>query len=207
MKRLMMTTAAASAALGLAAFPALAGSLTPIDPDPVVVAPAPAPAAPVAYDWSGLYGGVQLGWGNAGVDGGGLNEDGDGVIGGVHAGYDWDLGNYVLGVGLDYNAANIETDGGNANLDALGRARVRAGYDAGQWLFYGTGGAAYADASITGTGASSDWGWFAGAGAEYRVNQNLSVGGEALYHQFDDFDGSGVDLDATTFQARVTYRF
>ncbi len=206
MKRLMIATAATSIA-ALAAAPALAGNITPPAPDPVIAAPAPAPAAPVSYDWTGAYGGVQLGWGMLNADGGGLDEDGDGVIGGITAGYDWDLGNYVVGVGLDYNAANIETDPGNATLDALGRARVRAGFDTGNWLIYGTGGAAYADASIVGTGAESDWGWFAGAGAEYRVNQNLSVAGEALYHRFDDFDSTGVDLDTTTLQARVLYRF
>ena len=50
-------------------------------------------------------------------------------------------------------------------------------------------------------------GWFAGGGYEYLVTDNVSVGGEVLYHEFDDFDNSGTDVDATTVQARATFRF
>jgi outer membrane immunogenic protein len=39
------------------------------------------------------------------------------------------------------------------------------------------------------------------------LSDRLSVGAEALAHQFDDFDGSGVDLDATTVKARINLRF
>ncbi|MAQ84666.1 outer membrane protein [Psychromarinibacter halotolerans] len=202
----MKTLLIASAAAATLAAPAFAGSLTPAAPEPVVPAPAPAPMPVASYDWTGFYGGAQFGWGTATADDGVTEEDGDGILGGVHAGYDWDLGNYVLGVGLDYDAADIAFDNNAGSIDSVARARLRAGYDAGSWLIYGVGGAAHADADIGGTDYS-DMGWFAGGGVEYRVNENVSVAGEALYHGFDDFDDTGVDASATTLQGRVTYRF
>jgi hypothetical protein len=39
------------------------------------------------------------------------------------------------------------------------------------------------------------------------LTDSLTLGGEVLQHQFNDFDGSGVDLDATTVTARVGFRF
>jgi hypothetical protein len=35
----------------------------------------------------------------------------------------------------------------------------------------------------------------------------VTLGGEVLYQQFDDVDGSGVDIDGTTATARVTFSF
>ncbi|WP_172295864.1 outer membrane protein [Pseudoruegeria sp. HB172150] len=200
-------TLAASAVAALAAVPALAGGPTIVEPDPVVVSPPPAAvAAPITYDWSGFYAGAQLGWGQVNGDDGTVEDEGNGIIGGVHAGYDWDFGNVVVGLGADYDAADIEFDDTDGSLDSVTRAKLRVGYDAGKWLFYGTGGPAWATADLAGTDYS-DQGWFAGAGAEYRINENVSLAGEALYHQFDDFDDTGIDVDTTTVQARVSYRF
>ena len=53
----------------------------------------------------------------------------------------------------------------------------------------------------------SDWGYFGGVGMDYAVAENWLIGGEILAHQFDDFDDTGIDLDATTIKARVAYRF
>jgi outer membrane immunogenic protein len=39
------------------------------------------------------------------------------------------------------------------------------------------------------------------------VTDTISLGGEVLYHEFDNFKDSGVDVDATTFQIRANYRF
>jgi len=35
----------------------------------------------------------------------------------------------------------------------------------------------------------------------------MRFGAEVLQHQFDDFDGSGNDIDATTLAARVSFNF
>ena len=83
---------------------------------------------------------------------------------------------------------------------------MRAGYDAGNTLIYGVAGAAYAEAEAFGEDLS-DTGYVLGAGVDYKVTPNVVVGGEVLYHKFDDFDDTGIDADVTTVQARVAYQF
>ncbi len=176
--------------------PAIAGTLSaPVTEAALVM------AIPVAQggEWTGAYGGLQLGYGSLNGSGG---LEGDGAIGGLTFGYDHDFGQYVLGAGVDYDFANIDF-GGATTLENVARLKVRAGYDMGDGLLYATAGGAQAQTSSMG----SDTGWFGGVGYEHKLTQNISVGGEVLYHQFDDFNGSGTDLDATTAQIRTTFRF
>lgn len=39
------------------------------------------------------------------------------------------------------------------------------------------------------------------------LTDSFALGGEILYHEFDNFNGSGIDVDATTVQMRGTFRF
>lgn len=191
----LMTTLALTAAL---ASPALAGSLATPMAEPTVPAPIIV-AAPAGGDWTGAYGGLQLGYGKAKATGG---LEGDSVIGGLTFGYDYDFGQFVVGAGLDYDITDIDL-GGATTIENVARLKLRAGYDLGQSLVYVSAGGARADTSTLG----NDTGWFAGAGYEYRLTESLSLGGEVLYHEFDDFNGSGVDGDATTVQVRALFRF
>lgn len=197
-----MRTIAALLATAALAVPAFAGGPTVVEPEPVVAAP----VAPVAAstDWSGFYAGAQLGY--ADIDSNGAGLDGDGFLGGIHGGYRWDFGQYVAGAELDYDTADVDLAGGTSSLDNVARIKVMAGAELGRSLVYGTAGVAYADATVGGTDLS-DNGWFIGAGVDVALDDRWSVGGELLQHQFDDFDGSGVDLDATTLKAKVSFRF
>ena len=188
---------ALAAAAALAASPVLAGSLdtaTP-EPEPQIVPQ----VAPITGDWTGFYAGGQLGYGD--VDAGG-GVTGDGAMGGLVAGYDYDFGTWVLGAGLDYDFADIDV-GGAAVLENVARLKVRGGYKVGDGLVYATAGMARAETDTLG----SDNGYFAGLGYEHMITEQFSLGGEALYHKFDDFNGSGTDIDATTVQLRGTFRF
>lgn len=184
--------------VGLGAAPGLAGSLD----DPVIAPPPMAPqVVPVlGPDWTGLYGGVQLGYGDVDTSASGV--DGDGAIGGVIVGYDYDFGSYVIGAGLDYDIADIDL-GSAASLEDVLRVKLRAGVEAGPALVYATGG--YARAGTDNLG--SDDGYFVGAGVDYPLTDSWTLGGELLYHEFDDFNGSGIDVEATTLQARLSFRF
>jgi outer membrane immunogenic protein len=82
----------------------------------------------------------------------------------------------------------------------LSTVRARAGYSAGPWLFYATGGAAFANVSRTDTlsfpGATLNAsqsttasGWTIGAGVEWAMAFNWTVRAEYLY----------VDVPGTTF--------
>ncbi len=184
--------------------PAFAGGLGDVAPEPVL-APVEAPIATRPDgDWAGGYVGAQLGFGDVDSNGGGL--DGDGAIGGVHAGYRFDYGQFVAGAELDYDIANIDIGAADDTLDSVARLKLIAGADLGRTLIYGTAGAAYAEATVGGA-TRSDNGVFAGLGADYALSDQWSVGGEYLMHKFDDFDGSGVDLDVQTLKAKVSFQF
>jgi len=181
------------------ALPAFAGSINPPAADPVAPAPpVPAPVASVGGDWTGAYGGLQLGYGD--VDGTGA-ADGDDALFGVHAGYNYDFGTFVLGGEVDYDWADINLNGA-ATVDSVARLKLRAGYDFGRTLAYFTAGVADVDTSL-----GSETGEFYGIGAAYRINESYTVGAELLEHEFDDISGSGVDADATTFTVRGSIRF
>lgn len=194
----------ALAAVGFAGS-AQAGGLADPVPTVPVTAPAPIPA-PVSYggDWSGFYAGGQLGYGQLDADAFD-DRDPDGAIYGVHAGYNYDFGTFVLGAELDYDATDISDSDTDIDLDSVARLKFKAGYDAGQFLPYVTAGVA--QASTSGGLDGSDTGQFAGLGLDYQYNDRMRIGVEALQHQFDDFDDSGVDIDATTIAARVSFSF
>lgn len=190
-------------ALALAPLAATAGGFTE------TAAPAPAPIAapaPVSYDWSGFYGGAQIEYGD--VDGEGpLAGEGDGALYGVFGGYRYDFGSFVLGAEIDLNAADIDLDDTlDGSLDAVYRLGVEAGFDAGPALIYGTAGYAYAEAD-TAVGDLEGDGYFFGAGIDYLITEQVTIGAEILQHEFDDFDGTGVDISATTFGVNAAFRF
>ena len=182
------------------------------------VAPAPAPEiipvapAPVGTDWTGLYGGVQLEYGDLTVDDNAGNPfaEGDGALYGVFGGYRYDFGTIVVGAELDLTAADITiedlTGTPIGSLDSVIRLGGEVGFDAGRALIYGTAGYARATATLTGVERSDD-GYFFGAGVDYLVTDQISVGVEVLQHQFDDFDGTTLDVEATTFGINAAFRF
>lgn len=126
------------------------------------------------YDWSGLYIGVQGGYGmvDASIyndylaDGTAIYEsatDLDGIFGGVHAGYNFQTSsNLVLGVEADLNIGDHSESGvvvtGNGapytgttdyyDVNAFGSVRLRLGFAAGDFMPYLTGGLAVADFDV-----------------------------------------------------------
>jgi outer membrane immunogenic protein len=85
----------------------------------------------------------------------------------------------------------------SAKINWLGTVRARLGVAQQNWLFYGTGGLAYGQVNSTignvipapgfptfvmaGSQTTTKIGWAAGAGVEYKVASNWSVGLEYLY--------------------------
>lgn len=157
-----------------------------------------AAGAASAGDWTGGYGGIQLGYADVSTNVPGVN--GNGAIYGLTAGYDYDMGNWVIGAGIDYDWTDVSL--GAVSVDNVGRLKLRAGYDTGPGLAYGVLGAARVY-----TSAGDDSGWLVGVGYEHMITNNVSLGGEVLYHQFNNFLGSTTDIEATTLQVRTTFRF
>lgn len=199
MKRIL-TSGLIAAPLAFASTFAAAGGLA----EPVVApAPTPIPVAaptPVGSDWTGFYGGLSLGYGD--IDADGVSGDFEGATFGGHIGYNYDLGNIVLGAELEAIGSNdFENDESGLELDNVLRAKVRAGYDAGAYLPYITAG--YAQASVS---DDEDDGYFYGIGVDYAFTDTITVGGEYLVHEFEDFNDGG-DVTADTFGLRVSYNF
>lgn len=203
--RLGCTTAIALPLILAGSFAAAGGLSEPVE----TVAPAPvatpAPAPMRGSDWTGFYAGAQLGYGKLDPSVTTDPTEPDGALYGVHAGYMYDLGNIVLGAELDYDATNIEFDAPPSELESVMRAKLRVGYDAGAFLPYLTAGGARATTNNALDGDTD--GNFYGLGVAYKMTDSILVGGEVLQHQFDDVAGSGVDVDATTATARVSFQF
>ena len=199
----MKTIAAMIATVALTA-PAFAGGPTAVLDEPAIVPVTEAYVAP-GLDWSGAYVGAQIGYGD--VDSNGAALDGNDWFGGVHAGYRWDLGTWVAGTELSYDATNIGLGAvaGDELSDVLA-LKLQAGREIGNSLVYGSLGAAQASATVGGVDLS-DTGFVYGVGFDYAVNERWTVGGEVTQHDFNDFDGTTTDLDATTIKAKVGMRF
>jgi len=176
---------------------AQAGSLA----EPVVDVPVIAPADPIytGNDWTGFYAGLNLGYSDVSTNVDGV--EGNDNTYGVHAGYDYDFGNFVLGGELEYDKADIDLNG-VANVDDVTRLKIRGGYDLGSTLIYATAGAARANTTL-----GDETGGFVGLGVAYQVTDRFVIGGEVLEHRFNDINDTGVDADATTFNIRGSFRF
>ena len=190
------TIALATTGAAFMATSALAGSLADPVVEPIIEAPAPY-VAPLS-DWTGAYGGLSLGYADISTSAG---DQGEGATYGATLGYDYDFGNFVLGGAVDYDFADIDV--GGTTVENLARLKLRAGYEMGRGLLDATGGAAQASLANRG----EDTGYFAGIGYEHMLTDKVSIGGEVLYHAFDDFNGSGIDVEATTAAAKVNFRF
>lgn len=193
----------------LLAAPAFAGNLQEPVVEPIIAAPVQ--VQPIS-DWTGFYVGAQLGYGEAKLSGGGDSETLDGGFGGVHLGYLYDLGQWVIGAELDHDRSDFSKSFGPTELkvDKMTRLKLIAGYDLGDGLLYGTAGAFNANLKISDPSGSlsvDDNGWLAGVGYKHKFTENWIGGVEALYHKANDFEVDGLDLKATTISARISYKF
>lgn len=192
-----MTAKTLTAALTatLLSTPLMAGSMDPATPEPQPMQPVtPAPVM-VGGDWTGPYAGVQIG--NLNVDD---DVEGDDMIYGLHAGYDYDFGRFVMGGEIDYDTGPVDL--GGPDLDDVTRLKLRAGYDLGQALVYATAGGARINTDVgDATGA------FGGLGMAYKVTERIDIGAELLTHRFEDIGDTNLDADANSINLRASFRF
>ncbi len=167
-------------------------------------------------DWTGFYGGIQLGYGDIDTD---ESRDNDGIIGGITGGYDYDLGNWVIGASVDYDFADLDISGSTDSIEEIFRAKLRGGYKIDRGLIYATAG--YANAQFDNSG--NDDGYFFGGGYDYLVSDHFSIGTEILYHRFNNVSRSSTgffginltnssdsiedDVEVITIQIRGAIRF
>jgi outer membrane immunogenic protein len=176
-----------------------------------------APSGP-PFNWTGFYAGINGGfaWGRSswsdpvvGADSGKFNTSG-GLVGG-QLGYNWQTGSVVLGIETDADWMSIKGSsagtggvclgegGGQCQTQQswVGTTRARLGYAYGRWMPYLTGGVAYGNIQAvqpTGTTASTNVGWTAGAGVEAGIDRNWSAKFEYLH----------IDLGTSTFMGSAS---
>jgi outer membrane immunogenic protein len=181
------------AALGLVAF---LGAI-PAHAADVIMEEPPAPAAPMEEPplntWTGPYAGVMVGYGFAGEteDETNFNSiDTDGFLAGGFAGYNYQVGNIVVGAEAD--VAYSWEDGSNAGTTSdsgvEGSLRARLGYVVSpDVLIYATAGGAAKDLEVSNGGISDSntmLGWTAGAGADVMVTEQVFGRIEYRYTDF-----------------------
>jgi outer membrane immunogenic protein len=191
----------------------------------------PAVRAPIynpVFNWTGFYIGINGGgaWGRSTWDSADTFSVSGGLVGGT-AGYNWQIGQAVLGVEGDVDWTNINgttttlcAQGCKTSNSWLSTVRGRVGYAFDRFLPYLTGGVAIGDikASVPGlAGASAtNAGWTVGGGVEFAFAQNWSVKGEYLYADLGSFNcgvscgvssTDNVSLRTSIFRAGVNYHF
>jgi outer membrane immunogenic protein len=167
-----------------------------------------APAIPI-FTWTGLYLGGQIGytWGTDSFSGRGqgFGFSGpsfvpNGVAGGAHVGYNYQINQLVVGLEGNIDGSGYRKSFGSGSvvyvtqIPVEGSIRGRVGYALDRALFYVAGGAAFA--SFTNTyGSASGFnsfdrslaGWTIGGGLEYAITNNWSVRAEYSYSDFGSF--------------------
>ena len=174
---------------------------------------------PIVYDWTGFYvgGHVGAGWTGGAGDGG--------FLGGGQAGFNYQSGQWVLGIDGQVSATTIKDTtsvgfffapgfafgsvNAEARLDWISTLAARAGWAFDRWLVYGKAGGAWAHASgsVSGFGMSVSAdstvsGAVFGVGAEYALSNNWTA--KVELNAFDFGNGTG---DFQTLKAGVNYRF
>lgn len=176
--------------------------------DAVVAEPAPliAPEASV-YTWSGPYAGGFVGYNFANTDQtGGAKFDGEGVVGGVYAGYSLQTGSLVYGAEADVGASDLSAGGFNvatgvpisADSTAFGSLRATIGVAYDPIMLFATGGVTVANKELSLGNVSDDQthvGYTVGAGVQAKVTDNVT---SRVEYRYSDFDAKDYDLGNVT---------
>jgi opacity protein-like surface antigen len=181
------------------------------------------PLAPVAYNWTGFYGGANFGAATVSEDVttplGTASPDPSGAIGGGQIGYNFQLAPaWLVGIEGDIDGTTVK---GTANVVGAGTALSlesdhnwyatlagRLGYVSGAWLFYAKGGVAWLNADEqlsvdSGTSGAQSitttrTGWTAGVGVEYLFSPKWSAKLEYDYLGFGNHDLNFTSLGIAT---------
>lgn len=216
MHRLLRTVVTATAVIAVAPV-AYAADLP-------VKASAPAPST---SDWTGLYAGINGGYGWANETVLGDTEDNPqgispkGAFGGAQIGYNYQTDKVVLGVEADLDRSGISASMTDANfgdrfsskLNWFGTVRGRLGYAFNPLLVYVTGGFAYGHIVTDVTSPSLigapyhysgiTTGYTLGGGVEYKLNSAWSVKVEYQYINLGTIDPASAT--GGTFSSRLTH--
>src|SRR5947209_9324362 len=221
LRKLLLSTVAATAMVGSA----LAADLPSRKAPPVV------PVVPI-FTWTGFYIGVDGGYGwenlrETGIFGGlaayQLNYRAYGPVGAVHAGFNWQVNQFVFGFEGDVLATSMRATGPLTTFlfaNTLWRTGVtgsvlgRIGWAWDRFLIFGTGGVAFEDfrirenflriGPIVGEGFhTTRAGFTVGGGVEYAVTNNWLLRAEYRYSDYGTFNNASVLFPGLFYRSRV----
>ena len=181
--------------------------------------------------WAGFYVGAHLGGGWGSAEPRGLSSDPvslDGFLGGIHGGYNFQFGQFVVGAEIDgswtgqdgmrfYPASGAAI---GADMDWMASMRGRLGYAWDNFLFYGTAGLGLSSLGVDTAGPAGFsgtreqmMGLVYGAGVEMQLTPQVSARFEALRYNFRDethattAGGLNFGPDVTTVRAGINWHF
>ena len=196
-------------------------------------APVQAPVLPLAYNWTGFYVGAHAGYGWGTLTSTATSASGSfpagfvfddtnekGALGGGQLGFNYQIGQFVLGIEGEYSWSGIDGDETSTNpanaryamshskLPWIADVAGRAGYAWNNWLLFAKGGGVWThvDANSTtysgagavlGTASGSEnrSGWLIGGGAEWGFAAHWSA---KLEYDFMDFGTTNVARNVLT---------
>jgi len=174
-----------------------------------------APATLSASSWAGPYLGATLGYEWGTVDHNPTKPNG--VEGGIQAGYNWQIGQFVAGAETDISVSGASDTFAPWQFSNpwFGTTRGRAGVAFSNVLVFGTAGLAYGGLTATTPGNLSEThtslGWAAGVGAEIGFMPRWSAKAEWLYLDLSDrafsVTGTNNGLTANLIRLGVNYHF
>jgi len=174
--------------------------------DPAVVN---ADVDPARFSWQGAYIGAAGGYAwLKDVDNSftpPLPDKGSNWNVGAYGGYLAQFGNFVAGAEVEANRLNIDYEFLNfITVERSYVVKARAGYAFDRFLVSGHAGAVYAETNFMGL---KDWGWEAGAGIDYALTDNVTIGAQYSHYGFNNFDGTEIDAKIDLVSARLGYKF
>jgi len=202
-KKILAFAVAAATAVGTAAAADLPRGPAPYYPPP-----------PIVYNWNGFYAGLNVGYEWGKVTNSGFNPSG--IAGGGQIGYNWQIGQFVLGGETDIQASAADDTFAAYKFSNpwFGTLRGRAGFAINNVLLYATAGLAYGGLKAE-LGSLDDSktlvGWTGGLGLEYGFTPSWSAKVEYLYMDLGSrtFSITGVDngLQASYLRLGLNYHF
>ncbi|MGH6684445.1 MAG: outer membrane protein [Pseudolabrys sp.] len=217
MKRLVL------AGLGVLAVVTMVGSASAADLPRRQTMPTKAPLYEAPYNWTGLYVGINggYGWGTSDVAApfpGSFDTTG-GLVGGT-LGYNWQMGQAVFGLEGDIDWTDLRGSGAcgvttcEIRNDWLSTVRGRLGFAVNRFLPFVTGGAAFGNIknSIAGVGDADETkaGWTLGGGVEAAIAGPWTAKIEYLYADLGhgaSVLGSDASFKTNIVRGGINYRF
>jgi outer membrane immunogenic protein len=169
---------------------------------------------PIKNSWADAYVGANVGYAAGDVTNSVASPSG--VAGGIQGGYNWQFGQWVVGLEGDIQASGAKDTFAAWKFSNpwFGTLRGRGGFAMNNILLYGTGGLAFGDVRAEVLNLTENHltaGWTLGGGAEYGFAANWTAKAEYLYVNLNNtqfaLTGQPNGYQFSVFRLGVNYKF